>query len=218
MLEYCIRTVPARQHFVRSHSFSHHHDHHRHHYRTRCFDNCAGISLEKWNKLCEQNKDLIANNDILSRENQTLKADLQTSTQETSRLVAYSQQLYDELAGLRRSHTHDGENMGRFARRVADLKTEIDNKDKHIHRLEKRVDVLTGTVSDTNQEISYWRGAADDFESRLSDVTRRLEKAKRLLSERARELDQSNAIVEDQRRTIRRLETTLPHRRHYSFA
>ncbi|KAI0384847.1 hypothetical protein F5Y04DRAFT_222370 [Hypomontagnella monticulosa] len=217
MFEYCIRTAPARQHFVRSNSFSHHHDHHRH-YRTRCFDNCAGISLEKWNKLCDQNKDLITSNDSLARENQTLKADLQTSTQETSRLVAYNQQLYDENLGLRRSLTHDGENMGRFVRRVADLKTEVEHKEERIRYLDKRVDVLSETVTEANRQISSWRKTADDVETRLTDVTRRLKEAKRLLGERTRELDQSNAIVEDQRRTIRRLETMFPPRRHYSFA
>ncbi|OTA55208.1 hypothetical protein K449DRAFT_438758, partial [Hypoxylon sp. EC38] len=88
MFEYRIKTTPSgRQQFLRSQSFHDHHFHHHHHghhYRTQCFDNCAGISLEQWDALREQNKSFIASNESLTRENQSLKSDLQASTQENS--------------------------------------------------------------------------------------------------------------------------------------
>ncbi|KAI1403525.1 hypothetical protein F4819DRAFT_484600 [Hypoxylon fuscum] len=234
MFEYRIKTTPTgRQQFVRSQSFSHHHDHHhhRHHFRTRCFDNCAGISLEQWNSLCEQEKTLIASNDTLTRENQTLKGDLQASTQENTRLLAYNQQLADEVDGLRRSHSHDGENTERFRRRVAALRTEVESKDREVHRLERdndtlatRVRVLSQTVSDHARRIAdmsaklvNWQKRADDFQSLWEDMSSRYEKARRMLAASTREVDEKNILIEDQRRLIRRLEGTLPPtRRRYS--
>ncbi|KAL7624130.1 hypothetical protein AAE478_005687 [Parahypoxylon ruwenzoriense] len=235
MFEYRIRTGPSgRQCFVRSHSFSHHHDdpHHRYHYRTRCFDSCAGISLEQWNILCEQNKNFVASNETLTRDNQTLKSDLEASNQENQRLHAFNQQMIDEVGELRRSRSRDSENSERFRRRVAALKTEVDNKDKEIERLEKenttlsaRVRVLTQTVSDGAQRIveltaslSRWRKRADDFQSSLEDIKSRYEKTRRFLATRTSDLEDSNALVEEQRRVIQRLETTLPSRRRYSYA
>ncbi|KAI6085601.1 hypothetical protein F4821DRAFT_146031 [Hypoxylon rubiginosum] len=236
MFEYRIKTSPTgRQQFVRSQSFSHHRDHdhhHRHHYRTRCFDNCAGISLDQWNTLCNQNTTLIKDNDALTRENETLKSDLQATTQENGRLLAYNQQMIDEIEGLRRSHSHDGENSERFRRRVAALKTEVEKKDREIHRLEKendtfakRVRVLTQTVSDHARRIAdmttdliAWEKRCDKFESLFSEMKSNYEKTKRFLASRMRELDEKNILIEDQVRIIRRLETSLPSRRRYSCA
>ncbi|KAI0837447.1 hypothetical protein F5Y06DRAFT_297776 [Hypoxylon sp. FL0890] len=214
MFEYRIKASPSGRPFVRSSSFhDHHHHHHRHHFRTRCFDTCAGISLEQWNSLCEQNKAFIASNEALTRENQSLKDDLEASTQENSTLTSYNKELLDEVVSLRRSHSHDSETTERFRRRIAALRTELDNQDREIGRLDKenktlatRVRVLTETVSGSYN----WEREAE----RLRGL---LEKTRRMLSARNRELNESEAIVEDQRRRLRRLETTLPPRRRFSF-
>ncbi|KAI1389009.1 uncharacterized protein F4822DRAFT_429623 [Hypoxylon trugodes] len=222
MFEYYIRTSPTSR---RTNSYHFHHDHrdhshsHRHHYRTRCFDNCAGISLEQWNTLCDQNKSVLASNEALTCENQTLKNDLSTSNAENARLVACNQQLGDEIEGLRRSLDR-GENAERFRRRVAALRAEVGGKEKDVHRLEKdnaslvkenatlttRVKVLTETVS-----------GLFGFERLYEDFKERYEKARRLLAARTKELDESNALVDEQRRMLRRYETPLPPRRRYSF-
>ncbi|KAI1411245.1 hypothetical protein F5Y13DRAFT_64541 [Hypoxylon sp. FL1857] len=222
MFEYRVKTYPSgRQQYVRSTSFHDHHDpnhhhHHRHHYRTRCFDNCAGISLEQWNSLCDQNKAVIASNESLTRENQSLKSELQATTQERNQLVADNRLLADEVDSLRRSHSHshhDGEAAERFRRRIAALKTELDNQDRLVSRLEKenatlstRVRVLTETVSG----YFNWQREAERLQSLL-------EKTRRALSARNRELNESEAVVEEQRRRLRRLESTLPPRRRFSF-
>ncbi|KAI1372243.1 hypothetical protein F4677DRAFT_268700 [Hypoxylon crocopeplum] len=220
MFEYRVRTTASgRPQFLRSYSFSHHDNHHHHrHHRTRCFDNCAGIALEDWNSLCEQNKDFIARNETLTRENQTLKGDLRTSNQERDRLFTYSQQLKDEIDGLRRSYSHDGDRAARFSRRVADLSTEVEKKDRDIRRLEKnntildkRVHVLSDTVSEKNQEIS-------DLASELLGWQRRYEKARRMLEIRTRELDERNLFVDEQHRMICHLKSTLPSRPRYNYA
>ncbi|KAI4870539.1 hypothetical protein F4820DRAFT_402551 [Hypoxylon rubiginosum] len=234
MFEYRIKTTPTgRQQFVRSQSFSHHHDHdhHRHHYRTRCFDNCAGISLDQWNTLCGQNKTLIGDNDALTRENQTLKSDLQATSQENGRLIAYNQQMIDEIEVLRRSHSHDSDTTERFRRRVAALKTEVDNKDREIRRIEKendtfatRIRVLTQTVSDHARRIAdmttdliNWEKRSDKFEGWYNDMKSKFENVRRLVASQTRELDDKNILIEEQRRMIRRLETALPPpRRRYS--
>ncbi|KAI2611514.1 uncharacterized protein GGS25DRAFT_483036 [Hypoxylon fragiforme] len=231
MFEYRYRTSPSgRQQFGRSYSFSHHHDNHRHHHRPRCFDNCAGISVEQWNSLCQQNKDFIASNDVLSRENQTLKAQLQAAIKENGRLHARNQQLAEEIHGLRRSHSHDGENAEKFRRRMASLRTEIESKEKEIQQLNKknetfttRVDVLTQTVSDQHRRISELSKQLDrqkragDSQALFEDVKARLESIKHILKTRNRELAESNAIVEDQRRTIHRLESSTPSHHRYAY-
>ncbi|KAI2773694.1 hypothetical protein F4815DRAFT_450250 [Daldinia loculata] len=225
MFEYCIRSCPpGRQQFTRSHSFSHHHDHHRYHYRTRCSDDCAGISIEKLNSLREQNKGLIERNDVLTRENQTLKYDLQASTQENSRLLACNRQMIDEIEELRRTRSLDSETAERFRRRVQAIKLEVDQKDKDIQGfkkeneiLSKRVCVMTETISDQNQRIMNYKKRQDDYQTTLDDVNSRLEKTKRILAARRRDLDERNAQFEEQCRMLHRYETTIPSRRRYSF-
>ncbi|KAI1136822.1 hypothetical protein F5Y05DRAFT_415073 [Hypoxylon sp. FL0543] len=212
MFEYRIKSFPSgRQQFVRSSSFHDHH--HRHHYRTRCFDNCAGISLEQWNGLCEQNKAFIASNEALTRENQSLKSDLQAAALENASLATHNKELVEEVVSLRRSHSHDGETAERFRRRIAALRTELDGKEREIHHLDRenktlatRVRVLTETVSG----MYNWEREAERLRALL-------EKTRRLLSARNRELNESEAVVEEQRRRLRRLETTLPARRRFSF-
>ncbi|KAI2632176.1 hypothetical protein GGR54DRAFT_634943 [Hypoxylon sp. NC1633] len=235
MFEYRVRTSPSgRQLFERSYSFSHNHDHHdhhhhRHHHRTRCFDNCAGISLEQWNSLCQQNKDFIASNDVLTRENQTLKSDLQVTAQENHRLIASNNQMIDEIESLRRSHSHDGENTDKFRRRITALRTEVEHKDRELRHLEKenatlstRVGVLSQTIKDQARRISdltshlfSWQKRSDDFQNLFEDVRSRHEKTKRVLA-RTQELDNGNAIVAEQRRSIHRLKSPLPSRSYYT--
>ncbi|OTB12042.1 hypothetical protein K445DRAFT_205187 [Daldinia sp. EC12] len=230
MFEYCVRTyTPDRQHFTRSQSFSHHHDHRpRYQYRSRCFDGCAEIPLEKWNSIREQKKDLMERNDVLTRENQTLKNDLQASTQENSRLVAHHQQMLEEIEELRRTRGLDAEAAERFRRRVQTLKMEVDKKDKDIldlrrdnETLSKRVCVMTETISTLHQRISEKAAAnkkrRDDYQKTVDDYTCRLEKARRTLADRRRELDERDALIDEQCRMLRRYETTIPPRRRYSF-
>ncbi|KAI0853902.1 hypothetical protein F5Y00DRAFT_257202 [Daldinia vernicosa] len=225
MFEYCIRSCPpGRQQFTRSHSFSHHHDHHRYHYRTRCSDDCAGISNEKWNSLREQKKGLIERNEVLTRENQTLKYDLQASTQENSRLLTYNQQMLNEIEELKRTRALDAETAERFRRRVQAIKLEVDQKDKDIQGLKKendilskRVCVMTETISDQNQRIMNYKKRQDDYQATLDEVNGRLEKAKRILAARRRDLDERNAQFDEQYRILRRYETSSPPRRRCSF-
>ncbi|KAI0010500.1 hypothetical protein F4779DRAFT_616468 [Xylariaceae sp. FL0662B] len=225
MPEICIRTTPSgRRQFVRAHSFSHHHSHHhRHHHRERCFDDCAGVSVEQWNNLCDENKNFITRNEALSRDNQTLKTDLQATNQENHRLRVYNQQLASEVEDLRRSLSSDGENADRFRRRLADLRAEADKKEKTIQHLEKdngilnaRVRELTRTVSDGAQRISDlapWRKRCEDLQAVYEDLKRRYEKARRLLAERTADLRESDAIVDEQRNIIRRHHS----RPHYAY-
>ncbi|KAI1471766.1 uncharacterized protein F4812DRAFT_191471 [Daldinia caldariorum] len=230
MLEYCIRTYhPGRQPFTRSQSFSHHHDHRtRYQYRSRCFDGCAEIPLEKWNSMREQKKDLMERNDVLTRENQALKNDLQASTQENSRLLSHNQQMIEEIEELRRTRNLDAEATERFRRRVQALKLEVEQKDRDLldlrrnnDTLNKRVGVMTETISALHQRISDKAACSkkrrDDYQKTVDEVTGRLDRARRDLAARLRELDEKDALIDEQCHMLRRYETTIPARRRYSF-
>ncbi|KAI8959540.1 hypothetical protein F5Y11DRAFT_299274 [Daldinia sp. FL1419] len=227
MFEYCIGSCPpGRQQFGRSHSFSHHYDHrhHRYNYRKRCSDECAGIPTERWNSLREQKKSLIERNETLARENQTLKCDLQASTQENSHLLACNQHMINEMDELRRSRALDSDTAEKFLRRVQTLKLEVDEKDRDIQGLKekndtlsRRVCVMTDTITDQNQRISEITKKRDDYKKTLEDVNSRLEKTRRMLTARLRDLNERNALIDEQYRTIRRYEITLPPRRRYSL-
>ncbi|OTB01028.1 hypothetical protein M426DRAFT_323808 [Hypoxylon sp. CI-4A] len=236
---------PGRPSFSRSRSFTHHnHDHHHHnnqnqnhhhhHHsrsrsRPRCYEDCAGVSLEEWDSLCRQNKDTLASNEVLTRENETLKTDLRVSTEENARLVAANLQLTEDAASLRgRSQSHEDA----LRRRITVLSREVEAKDRDVRLLEKdngtlatRVKVITDTMSDQGRQVKElaakladWRKTADDFQRLYDDFRGRYEKARRLLAARARELDESAALVDEQRRRLARYEGKIPSRpRRYSF-
>ncbi|KAI1106472.1 hypothetical protein F4804DRAFT_30485 [Jackrogersella minutella] len=218
MFEYIIKTSPlGRQQYVHSHSHRHYDSHHRHHRRPRCHESCAGVSVEQWDFLHDENKELRISNDALTRENQSLKSDLKSATQENTRLVACNQALSDEVDGLRRSNSHDSMNSERFRRRIAALKTEVDNKERAVHHLEKengnlatRVSVITDTVSVLTDTVSNLERKITNLKDAVFDFRTLYERTKRLLSTRTRELEDSKALVEAQRRTLRRLDVPLP--------
>ncbi|KAI1506371.1 hypothetical protein F5X99DRAFT_422986 [Biscogniauxia marginata] len=220
MPEYVRITPSGRQQFVRSHSFSHHHHHHhRSRYLPRCPDNCASISVEQWEKLCDQNKDLFSLKEALTRENETLKNEVQAVNTENIRLRELNQQLDGEVHELRRALSRDGDNTDRFRRRVAALKAELDQKEHALRHLEKenatlgvRVRELTRTVTDQGDEIAAllgWKRRCEDFE-------RRYEKARRSLADHAAELKEYKIVIDEQRYVRRR--DSVPRRHWYSFA
>ncbi|KAI5863567.1 hypothetical protein GGS23DRAFT_540082 [Durotheca rogersii] len=262
MFAYRIRPAPSgRQNFARSRSQYHRHDHHRHnHYQPRCFDNCAGVSVEEWNEVCQRNKTTSGSHEALTRENETLKYEnetlrdnnralkednktlrddnlalkdaLETSAEENKRLQAGAETLVSELEGLRLARSRDSESSERYRRRVAALKADVEGQARELERrgrengtLSARVRVLTETVSDGARRAAdlaasrdRWRKRADDLQTLLDDLRGRYERARRSLAARSSDLADRDILVEEQRRTIHRLETAIPSRRRYSFA
>ncbi|KAI1076446.1 hypothetical protein F5B20DRAFT_325627 [Whalleya microplaca] len=211
---YISTTTSDRPAFVRSrsHSFSHHHHghHHWHHHRDRCFEDCAGVTIEQWNSLYNENKDYRTRNETLLRENQTLKADLQ----DNHRLHVINQQLANEVEDLKRSLSNDNSHTDKFRRRVADLKDEVDKKERHIHHLEKdngilnaRVREITRTMSDLQHEISElapWRKKYNEMQARYESLKCRFDKTSRQLSDREADLQKRDDIIDDLRGIVRR--------------
>ncbi|CAJ2511304.1 Uu.00g069290.m01.CDS01 [Anthostomella pinea] len=229
-----VRVTPSGQRqFVRSQSFSHHQHHSRPHYRPRCPDNCACVTIEQWDNLCDQNRNFLSVNETLTRENRTLKSDLQALNQEVHRLRVFNQQIIDEVQELKR-HPTDEDNVGRYRRRVAELKTEVSGKDHDIRRLEKengnfkiRVRTLTETVTGKDREIEKltslchdWKRDSNHWKERSAEFERRYVKSKRALFTCTTNLRDAMALVEELRHTIRHIHDPLPplrHRHRYEF-
>ncbi|KAI1457871.1 hypothetical protein F4805DRAFT_426679 [Annulohypoxylon moriforme] len=192
MFEYIIKTSPSGRHH-------HHHHHHDSHYR-------AGITVDKWNGLVEQNHELASSNETLKQENRSLKSELQTVAHENARLFTRNQDLTAEVCSLRRSRSTDSDTAASFRRRIAVLS-------KENMKLATRVDVLSGTVSNDAREIGDWRRRADEWKDMY-------EKIKRTLKLKIRDLEDSNRLIEQQRRRLRYFEHSLPfgRGRRYSYS
>ncbi|KAI0884960.1 uncharacterized protein GGS22DRAFT_136532 [Annulohypoxylon maeteangense] len=211
MFEYIIKTSPSGRH----HHRHHHHDSH-YHSRTRCFDSCAGIPVEKWDGLIDQNRDLASSNEVLTRENQTLKSELQTAVQENVRLTT-------EVSSLRRSRSTDSE--ASFRRRIAALTKEVGDRTAEADSLRRkkehlatRVDVLSETVSENGRAIGALTRELVDWKRQVAHFRGLYEKYKCMFHARKRDLEESDRLVKEQRAMLRRLEDPLPFRsgRRYS--
>ncbi|KAI2467254.1 hypothetical protein F4781DRAFT_314882 [Annulohypoxylon bovei var. microspora] len=219
MFEYIIKTSPSGRNL-------HHHHHHEHRYRShpRCSDTCAGVSVEKWNGLVEQNQDLTSSNETLTREAQSLKAELQTAVQENARLSTSNQHLVDEVSSLRRSRSVDSETAAGFRRRIAALNKEVDGKDAEIESLKKkkgylatRVDVLSETVKSESHAVADLTKRLLDWQAQAALLRDAYKRYKCLFHASERDLKDSKALVKEQQRMLRHWENPLsPRGRRYS--
>ncbi|KAI1197069.1 hypothetical protein F5X97DRAFT_194518 [Nemania serpens] len=202
--------------FVRSQSFSHNHNHHHRprHSRAaaRCPDNCACVTLDDWTALSERERLAHAASEKLARDNRSLKSDLRAAYDETRRLQ-------DEVAQLRGRASRDEDvAAAKFRRRLAELKAEVDDKERALRDLGRakdladvRVRELTQTVTDQGVEVSQ---LADDVER----LGRALKKDQLELGVRKEEAREAWSLVNELRRQLRRCRDPLAFRRRYDFA
>ncbi|EMR68194.1 hypothetical protein MGN70_001656 [Eutypa lata] len=212
-------TRPSKKYeFVRSKSFSYghrdHHDrHHHHHHRVQvCPENCAGVTYDEWDAVLRDNRKISARYENTTRENQTLKNDLQNAS-------AFTQQLSDENQQLRYSLSHDSgsdDKVDKFRRRVAAMKAEVEKKDHTIYHLEKenasliarvqelaRYDKVADKIADLTSEVAHWKKRAAD----TLDMAKRFESGyDRVL----KDLEKKSALIDQYRDKVRHLEGHIP--------
>ncbi|KAH9893867.1 hypothetical protein F4778DRAFT_298975 [Xylariomycetidae sp. FL2044] len=171
---------------------------HHHEYRLPCPANCAGVTMEQYRVLNDQNKDYADEKRTLRRENRTLKRDLESLTQREGVHRASHDRLRKENDRLRVSLSNDGGDM--FRRRIAELNEEVaglneavarlnkqvDEKNRKVQRLEDehkddvlRMNTMTNTMSASADKVTHlrskverWKERSRDFESRYKSECR----------------------------------------------
>ncbi|KAI1637267.1 hypothetical protein F4809DRAFT_329542 [Biscogniauxia mediterranea] len=232
MPEYVRITSSGRPQFVRSHSFSHHlHHHHRTRYVPRCPEHCAAVTVEQWDSLVDQNKGLADGNAALTREKESLKAELHASGQELGRLRDTNARLDGEVHELRRRRSGgSSDELDRFRRRVAALKHEVDERDAAVARLERDVGVLNVRVRELSRTVDLkdaeiaaaladrkrWRRRCDDLERRYNNNNER-DRDRDLAPPLLPDNCHKKVIIEEQRR-VRRRDPCAPRRQWVTFA
>ncbi|KAH6648826.1 hypothetical protein BKA67DRAFT_373788 [Truncatella angustata] len=208
---------------VRSNSFSYRH--HHHHRRSRCHDDCCGVSWTDYNNLLEQNRKFSQQNEELSQEKDTLKADLNRATQankawsedavrwnevngrlsgEVERLSGEIHILQDELARCRRSWSPaDDHQIHGFKRRIKALEHELRDQEK---TFSAEIRGLKEDVKKSNDVASQWKRKYDELK-RLYDSIR--DSTRRQIFERDAQLERRGEIIQEQSHTIRRLKDLL---------
>ncbi|OHW90628.1 hypothetical protein CSPAE12_10778 [Colletotrichum incanum] len=177
-------------------SRSHHHDRRHHHHHDPppqpqphrcCRDDCPHISRDDWNDLVERERKLREANDCLSRENYSLKCNLQASNNEGQRLSglvtamqAENQLLREENASLRCSIENSGDNAAKYLRELERLKNKL-------LRVEKERDALIARVRELSRHAQH-------------GLLERIEELKRLVLTWERKFD----AVEDHNKRLRR--------------
>ncbi|KAK1999754.1 hypothetical protein LX36DRAFT_655175 [Colletotrichum falcatum] len=198
-----LETSPdGRYQFVslkRSRSYHHDRRHHHHHYDPRpqpqpapqphrcCRDDCAHVSREDWNNLVERERKLREANDVLTRENYTLKCDLQASNNEGQRLSglattlqAENQLLREENASLRCSIENSGGNAAKYLR-------DLERARSKLAKVERERDGLVARVKELSRHAHH-------------GLSERIEELMRLVSTWERKFD----AVEDHNKRLRR--------------
>ncbi|OLN92199.1 hypothetical protein CCHL11_01386 [Colletotrichum chlorophyti] len=185
-----IETSPDGRHqFVsikrsRSH---HYYDRPRHHHEFRCRDDCARVTRTEWNDLVERECKLREANDGLTRDNYTLKCELQSSDAEGRRLSGLvtalqteNQALRDENASLRCSAENAGGHASKHLREIEKLKQKL-------CKAEKERDGLLDRVRELSRHAHH-------------GVSERIEELRRLVIAWERKFD----VVDDHNKRLRR--------------
>jgi chromosome segregation ATPase len=173
-------------------------------------------------------------NESVTRENQSLRGDLENVKQDVIRSQAANRQLLEENQQLRHSLSHDGESVDRFRRRIAGLKVEIHEKNHTIRHLEKdnasltaRVRELTHShhghghleeqVAELSRNVFRWQERAGELQRIAKVFEERYDKAKRLLDDRIADIERKDIQLDHLRRRVHRLEDLLRHHGHFVF-
>lgn len=170
-----------------------------HRYVRRCFDGCAGRSVDDWNLLARRVEAFRA-------ENRTLRSDYAAVSQENQRLSAQNEHLLNDNIRLSdRNATQDAHN-GHFTRRIADQEREIRQKDREIRHLRQDNDNLTNRTRELVRDKSALADA--DRQSRATNVilTNRYDQ---LARDRADDITVKDGVIRRLQRTIDRLERSL---------
>ncbi|CRK34031.1 hypothetical protein BN1708_016307 [Verticillium longisporum] len=208
---YYIETSPSgRPQFVTlKRSRSHHH---HHHHRPIEHDDCF-VSREDWKALVERERCLRDANDVLTRDNYTLKCTLQATDGELRRYQAWVPQLQDRIqclaadnAALKRSLDSAGGHSEKHYREIERLKQRLLKADREIgglndrlkdmlrragHGVQDRIDDLTGIIHDWKRKFEV----VDEHNIRLR-----------------RDLDNRNSVISEQFERIDAYERIM--RRH----
>ncbi|KAG7127615.1 hypothetical protein HYQ45_012498 [Verticillium longisporum] len=208
---YYIETSPSgRPQFVTlKRSRSHHH---HHHHRPIEHDDCF-VSREDWKALVERERCLRDANDVLTRDNYTLKCTLQATDGELRRYQAWVPQLQDRIqclaadnAALKRSLDSAGGHSEKHYREIERLKQRLLKADREIgglndrlkdmlrragHGVQDRIDDLTGIIHDWKRKFEV----VDEHNIRLR-----------------RDLDNRNSVISEQFERIEAYERIM--RRH----
>ncbi|KAI5925981.1 hypothetical protein F4810DRAFT_618246 [Camillea tinctor] len=196
MPEYVRITSSGRPQFVRSHSFSHHHHHHRTRYVPRCPENCAAVTVEQWDTVCAQNTALQDTNGVLTRDKESLKAELAGAAQELARLRDTNARLDSELLDLRRRPAGERERLER----------EVGVLNVRVRELSRTVDVKDAEITNAVTALKGWRRRCEDLERRYERELHH--------HHRAAEGCHKKVIIEEQHR-VRRRDPFAPHRRQW---
>ncbi|KAI0860243.1 hypothetical protein F4860DRAFT_479751 [Xylaria cubensis] len=202
--------------FARSHSFSHHHR--PRHFRPRCPDNCACVSLEDWNSLVERERNTRSANETLTRENQTLKTDIRATIKENRRLQGINRDQHDEIESLKAHHLREEDNVGKFRRRMAALKAEIDSKDVALHELKKDKEIADIRVRELSQTVTDQSTEVTQLKDEISLLRRIHNKDQYDLGVRTEEVREAWSLVRDLQRQLRKCRDPFSFRRRWDFA
>ncbi|KAK6214271.1 hypothetical protein LQW54_004497 [Pestalotiopsis sp. IQ-011] len=165
--------------FIRSNTFSHHHRH-RHH---KCQDDCSGVSRKGYNKMVEENHNLISENAKLFKEKETLKDDLchaknanRAWSDEAARLNEVNARLSlevdslrDENSSLRRSCSSDDDHIKGFKRRIKALEREARDQERMT-----RADIedLTENLAKSNDVAHQWKRKCEEWMAKYDRLKR----------------------------------------------
>ncbi|KAK1965796.1 hypothetical protein LY78DRAFT_81282 [Colletotrichum sublineola] len=215
--------------FKRSRSYHHDRRHHHHHHDHQpqpqpqpqppphrcCRDDCAHVSREDWDGLVERERKLREANDALTRENYSLKCDLQAANNEGQRLSglatamqAENQLLREENASLRSTIENSGGNIAKYLRDLERVKSKLAKVERERDGLLARVRELSRhahhglseRIEELKRLVSTWErkfDAVDDHNKRLR-----------------RDLEAQRSFIADQSAKIRVYERVL---RKYGF-
>ncbi|KAK2058368.1 hypothetical protein LY76DRAFT_61271 [Colletotrichum caudatum] len=199
-----LETSPdGRYQFVslkRSRSYHDRRHHHHHHHEPQpqppqpqpqpsphrcCREDCAHVCRADWNGLVEREHKLRETNEVLTRENYTLKCDLQASNTEGQRLsgLATTQQAENQLlreknASLRCSIENSGGNAAKYLRDLERAKSKLSKVERERDGLVARVRELSrhahhgfsGRIEELTRLVSTWErkfDAVEDHNKRL---------------------------------------------------
>ncbi|KAK1980615.1 hypothetical protein LZ30DRAFT_594492 [Colletotrichum cereale] len=178
-----------------------------------CRDDCAHVCREDWNNLVERERKLREANEVFTRENYSLKCDLQASNIEGQRLSglatatqAENQLLREENASLRCSIENSGGNTAKFLRDLERVRSKL-------AKVERERDGLVARV----RELS--RHAHHGLSERIEELTRlaltwerKFDAVEDHNKRMRRDLDSQRSFISDQTARIRVYERVL--RRH----
>ncbi|OHE90542.1 hypothetical protein CORC01_14166 [Colletotrichum orchidophilum] len=197
----------------RSHHHYDRHHHHRHHHEQPapvpapaptpvppvhhcCRDDCAHITAPEWNDLVDRERKLREANDLLNRENYTLKCSLQASDVEGHRLSALlissqaeNQLLREDNASLRRTMESSGGNAAKYLREVERLKHKLAKVERELaarlrHGLHHHGHGVAERIEELKRIVHAWEGKFDVVEDQNQRLRRDVDAQRRVIASR----------------------------------